>query len=66
MFSAEKARGLSEDSQKIVVEATEGCSTTRASVPSGSSPQNSQANFVDLRHNRDFKTCKKFLKSTDA
>jgi hypothetical protein len=38
--------------------------TTRASAPSGSSPQNSQANFVDLHHiNCDFKTREKFLKN---
>jgi hypothetical protein len=41
--------------------------STRASVPSGSSPQNSQANFVDLHHiNCDFKTREKFLKSADG
>jgi hypothetical protein len=33
--------------------------STRASVPSRSSPQNSQTNFVDLHHiTCNFKTCK--------
>jgi hypothetical protein len=35
--------------------------STRASVPSGSSPQNSQTNFVDLVHNFcNFKTRENF------
>jgi hypothetical protein len=37
--------------------------STRASVPSGSSPQNSQTNFFDLLHNiGDFKTRENFSK----
>jgi hypothetical protein len=37
--------------------------STRASVPSGSSPQNSQTNFVDLHHiTCDFKARKNFSK----
>jgi hypothetical protein len=37
--------------------------STRASVPSGSSPQNSQTNFVDLHHiTCDFKSREKFSK----
>jgi hypothetical protein len=36
----------------------------RASVPSGSSPQNSQTNFVDLHHNIcNFKTRENFSES---
>jgi hypothetical protein len=41
--------------------------STRASVPSGSSPQNSQTNFVDLLHSIcDFKTHENFLIKTTA
>jgi hypothetical protein len=40
--------------------------STKASMPSGSSPQNSRTNFVDSHHNvREFfkKNLRKFLKS---
>jgi hypothetical protein len=37
---------------------------TKASMPSGSSPQNSRTNFVELRHNtRNFETCENFSKA---